>query len=213
MRLVLRTFSWFLCQIDFHQWLHHLYAFRIITWAEVFLSMWWISVLQFYVNYWPCTLIQMFLWYLKLAENICLINWLQWATESAWTEKGNSGAVIWWQLWQGIRRKESTELDGFHKDFQSVGVCAVGRHLSVNIDHYWPDSCFCGQSLLSLVHFIMQSLLLYQVLPLILLGSLCPSEILKANVWMNACQPACIRTWELVLFIVFPIRLTQSHSL
>lgn len=145
---------------------------------------------------------------------ICLINWLKWATESEWTEKGNVGAVFWWQLWQWVRRKLSWT--GFIKPFSQwvcVCVCAVGRHLSVNIDHYWPDtnSCLCCRPLISLVHFIMQSLFLHHVLPLILLCSLCPSEIPKANVWMSSCQPARIRTWEPL--VVFTVRLTQSHSL
>lgn len=80
------------------------------------------------------------------------------------------------------------------------GIC-----LWTSIITEWADtdSCIRGCSLLSLVHVITQSLLLYRELLLIWLDSLSPAEILKACVRTSACHPACITTRELVLPIVF----------
>lgn len=70
-----------------------------------------------------------------------------------------------------------------------------------DIDLYWPeetsesrgtDSRLSCRSLLSFLHFIMQSWAPYHVLIHIPLGSLCPAAILKAK-WMSACLSAC--TW------------------
>ena len=60
------------------------------------------------------------------------------------------------------------------------------------------DSCLRRRTCcFSLLHFIMQPLLLYHVLLLISLGSLCPAAaVLEASVWMSARRPVRVRVWE-----------------
>lgn len=87
------------------------------------------------------------------------------------------------------------------KAFVSEYRSLLTRATSESREH--TDSCLCGHSLLSFLHFIMQSQLLYHVTLVVSRSPLCPAAILKASVWMSA----CLLAWECTLYS------PRSHSL